>query len=324
MKNMMKDTTQCVQFSKKRVLAVCRSFLSPYIKATFQSDDWLIVISTSMNEAIDLIDTTSFDFILAEISFDDGDIWRLSEAINNRYRNRRVPAVVALVLDEANTLALKSLARSQSVYLFNTEMDFSGLKDFLDHVELIQNQIVKQYRLLVIEDNLTVIDSIQHVLWRDFEIDIANDGATGLSLYNTMPYDLVLLDLSLPDMTGLRVLQIIMTTNTQQSVVILTGYPSLDNLKQCLSLGAQIFLEKPIAPDRLLKECLRALNIADLTSLHDRERDTHEAHQLLHAANYQLLSGHIHESKVLLEKALLLAGVQSTDSVEVDDDAYFT
>ncbi len=324
MKNIMQDATQCVQFSKKRVLAVCRSFLLPYIKAAFQSHDWLTVICTSMNEAIDLVDTTSFDFILAEVSFDDGDVWRLSEAIKNRYQDRRAPAVVALVFDEENTLSLKRLAHSQSVYLFNTEIDFDGLNEFLDQVELIQNQIVKHYRLLVIEDNQTVIDSIQHVLWRDFEIDIANDGETGLSLYNTTLYDLVLLDLSLPDMTGLRVLQIIMSTNAQQPVVILTGYPSLDHLKQCLSLGAQIFLAKPIAPDLLLQECLRALNIADLTSLHNRERDTHETHQLLYAANNHLLSGDIHESKALLEKALLLAGHQGTDSFEVDDDAYFT
>ena len=223
------------------------------------------------------------------------------------------------MLFEQQTISLEKLAQSKSVYLFNAELPMTGLTEFFDHVEQIQNKIINHYNVLLIEDDLSIVDAIQHVLDADFNLDHASLGELGLSKWMTKQHDLVILDLSLPDMSGQAVLKEIMRLNQRQPVIILTGYPSSNNLKQCLLLGAQLFLEKPIAPDLLIKECFRALNFVDLSQLHRGECNNTETHRLIRAAKDYLITGQISASKALLDKARLLEG----EGDYFDDDVYF-
>ena len=81
----------------------------------------------------------------------------------------------------------------------------------------------------------------------------AEDGSEALRFMEQQPFDVVLLDLRMPDLDGLDVLKIIKQRWPESEVVVITGYPSIDSAKAAVRLGAQNYLAKPVGPDDVLK-----------------------------------------------------------------------
>lgn len=87
---------------------------------------------------------------------------------------------------------------------------------------------------------------------------VAENGKTALEVMEQHSFDVVLLDLRMPDIDGMDVLETIKHRWPDSEVVIITGYPSIESAKQALRLGAFDYLAKPVAPD----EVVRAANDA--------------------------------------------------------------
>jgi two-component system response regulator HydG len=73
------------------------------------------------------------------------------------------------------------------------------------------------------------------------------------------PFDVVLLDMRMPDMDGLDVLRVLKERWPDCEVVVVTGYPNLDTAKEAVRLGAQNYLAKPLAPDEIVKATREAM-----------------------------------------------------------------
>lgn len=67
------------------------------------------------------------------------------------------------------------------------------------------------------------------------------------------PFDVVLLDLRMPEMDGISVLKALKQNWPESEVIIITGYPTLESAKQALTLGAYDYLVKPIIPTQVIQ-----------------------------------------------------------------------
>jgi two-component system copper resistance phosphate regulon response regulator CusR len=131
-------------------------------------------------------------------------------------------------------------------------------------------------KLLVVEDDRTVGQYIKRGLEEaQYVADWVADGAEALQVVGNAPYDLVLLDLRLPGMTGLEVLRALRDRGYAMPVLVLTAQDSVDYKVDALRAGADDYVTKPFAFEELLAriEALsrrprqlsaRTLTVADL------------------------------------------------------------
>jgi DNA-binding NtrC family response regulator len=108
-------------------------------------------------------------------------------------------------------------------------------------------------KILVIDDEAIVRSSCERTLGPEgYDIQSVSSGKEGIELLEKESFSLVLLDLKMPDMDGVEVLNKIKATWPETKVVMITGYSTVDTAVQALRLGAFNFVEKPFTPDMLI------------------------------------------------------------------------
>lgn len=109
-------------------------------------------------------------------------------------------------------------------------------------------------RVLVVDDEEVVRLGYRRVLSADgFCVVAVPDGREALELMADKRFDVVLLDLRMPGMDGLEVLQAIKGRWPESEVVVVTGYPSIETAKEAVRLGAYDYLSKPVVPETVLR-----------------------------------------------------------------------
>ena len=122
---------------------------------------------------------------------------------------------------------------------------------------------MEKNKALVIDDEQIVLDSVRKILKdENYEVDVFLSGREGLNQAIEKEYDIVLTDIRMPDIGGMRVLRDIKRARPSLPVLIITGYASVKSAVQAMKLGAADYLEKPFTPDQLLKAVDSALDIA--------------------------------------------------------------
>jgi DNA-binding NtrC family response regulator len=118
-------------------------------------------------------------------------------------------------------------------------------------------------RALVIDDEQIVLNSVSRILKEDhYEVDTTLSGRQGLTKALEGDYDVVLTDIRMPDIGGMRVLRDVKRAKPFLPVVIITGYATVRSAVQAMKLGAADYLEKPFTPEQLLKAVSSALKAA--------------------------------------------------------------
>src|SRR3989440_6370381 len=114
-------------------------------------------------------------------------------------------------------------------------------------------------RILVIEDNHRLSSSLAANLTHEgYSVDAAYDGQEGQDLAELTPYDLIIMDILLPEKDGLQVCRDLRRRRIHTPILLLTARDSVDDRVQGLDCGADDYLVKPFAMRELLAR-LRAL-----------------------------------------------------------------
>jgi len=122
---------------------------------------------------------------------------------------------------------------------------------------------MEKKKVLVIDDERIVLDSITKILKEEnFTVDVFMSGRQGLAAATQDDYDLVLTDLRMPDIGGMRILRDVKRLKPAVPVVMITGFGTVKSAVQAMKLGAAEYLEKPFSPDQLVKTVNTALQIA--------------------------------------------------------------
>lgn len=108
-------------------------------------------------------------------------------------------------------------------------------------------------RILVVDDEEVVrLSHLRTLSSEHCKVEAVWDGRLALAAMREQAYDLVLLDLRMPGMDGLSVLQTIKQNWPESEVIVITGYPEIESAKQAARLGAYDYLAKPVGPDEVI------------------------------------------------------------------------
>ena len=108
-------------------------------------------------------------------------------------------------------------------------------------------------KILIIDDEPTIGNSCRRVLTREkFEVVYHQNGKTGLKEALTGEYDLILLDLLLPEIDGMDILRSVKSKGISSEVTIKTGYATVQTAVEAMQLGAADYISNPFSPDELI------------------------------------------------------------------------
>ena len=107
--------------------------------------------------------------------------------------------------------------------------------------------------ILIVDDEASLRQTLARILQRaGFEVTTAASGKEGLSLLSQQSFDLVYLDIRMPDMNGLDMLKAIQTEFPVLPVVLFTAQPDLNSAVEALRRGATDYLLKPLKPETVI------------------------------------------------------------------------
>ncbi|WP_313704868.1 EAL domain-containing protein [Massilia sp.] len=128
-----------------------------------------------------------------------------------------------------------------------------------------------QPRLLLVDDEPRLLASLYELLRdRDYHLTTASSGAEAIAHLSTLRFDLVLLDLRLPDIGGHEIMDFINAKGIDADVIVMSGEVGIDAAIGALKRGAYDYLRKPYAREELLKTVGNALEQRRLAASHAR------------------------------------------------------
>ena len=129
----------------------------------------------------------------------------------------------------------------------------------------LQTDKVTDMRLLVIDDERSIRNSLKEILADEgYEVDVAEDGATGCEMAEKEKYNAIFCDIKMPNMDGLEVLDRLNEEGVDSAVIMISGHGDIDTAVECIKKGAFDFIQKPLDLNRIL---ITIKNATDKVSL---------------------------------------------------------
>ena len=182
-------------------------------------------------------------------------------------------------------------------------------------------------KILVVEDEKKIARVLSLEL-EGYEVTVKETGMAGLQALEEDSFDLVLLDVMLPELSGLEVLRRVRKTNTATPIILITARGSVPDKVSGLDLGANDYITKPFDIEELLariraqlrlnihaqEEKETELSIADLT-VNEKTREIQRAGQMLELTprEYDLLVHLLNHQQQVLTRDQLLTAVWGFD-----------
>ncbi len=162
--------------------------------------------------------------------------------------------------------------------------------------------------ILVVDDEIEIREGLEALLTSEnFQVTLADTGAAGLQKLEDNPYDLMLLDVSLPDRNGLELLREIRLRDPQLSIILITAYGSIDMARAAFKGGAQDFITKPWSNDELVAQISVAIEGRRL-----RDENVQLKRALKQRYNFPNIIGKSHKMQTVFDLVTQVAPSRST------------
>jgi len=122
-------------------------------------------------------------------------------------------------------------------------------------------------RILVVDDEKIIRDGCSRILAKEgYEVFTAESGEEALERFDQEPFDLILLDVKMPGLGGVETLRKLKERDPGLTIMVITGYPSIETAVKSIKLGAYDYVTKPFTPDVLRMAVNRALERKSLVT----------------------------------------------------------
>ena len=187
---------------------------------------------------------------------------------------------------------------------------------------------MEEIRILLVEDEKKIAESLKKgLIENQYHVEVAYDGLVGKKLFNTHSFDLVILDINLPGMTGYELCKEIRSRNQQIPVVMLTALSAIDDKIEGFDAGADDYVVKPfdfkelLVRIRALLKRLRhngpvgnILKVGDLIMNLDSKEVSRDGHAItLTAKEFQLLEYLVKNKNRVVSRADIALNVWDID-----------
>ncbi len=138
-------------------------------------------------------------------------------------------------------------------------------------------------RILVVDDDQRLAESLRELLiLRHYAVDLVFGGQAAISRLRSSTYDIVLLDLAMPDVDGHQVLQFIQESKVNALVIVVSGESAVDHVSRALRRGAHDYIKKPYVADELMTTVSNAIRKKRLEDSHDEMQRRMKKSERLH------------------------------------------
>jgi len=170
---------------------------------------------------------------------------------------------------------------------------------------------VLEKKILLVEDENVFAKAVKKHLQRaGYKIDIAENLAAAREEYKNNAPDLVLLDMRLPDGSGLDLLSEIKSSNTNTAVLVMSAYGELEDAVSAMKLGASDYLKKPIDLDELLINVEKVFDKNELT-----QKLTYSVKREQHAVETVEFLGQCQQIKLVSEQVERISQLSQSGNV---------
>jgi DNA-binding response OmpR family regulator len=126
---------------------------------------------------------------------------------------------------------------------------------------------------LVVDDDENVRDTLKPVLEEEgYVVDLAKDGYEAIAMTEQALYNIALIDIRLPDMSGVELLTKMRDTVPKMRKIMITGYPSVQNAIEAVNRKADAYLVKPVDVEKLLKTIRAHLELQKMEKKYSEEK----------------------------------------------------
>ncbi len=163
-------------------------------------------------------------------------------------------------------------------------------------------------RILISDDDLAIRDGCAQVLKRQgYEIWEASTGEEAMNLLERFDFDLILLDIKMPDISGIDILKAIRERDSDVPVIMITAYGTIQSAVETMRLGASDFLPKPFDPEELRLAVARNLKAKKLAI-----ENIYLKEELRRKEGVVNIIGKSRSMQIVLERARKVAATDST------------
>src|SRR5438270_4130598 len=170
------------------------------------------------------------------------------------------------------------------------------------------------YRILVIDDETAIREAIKMTLeYEGYKVDESRSGQDGLDRAGKTPYDAILLDIKMPVLDGIEVLENLKEQKIASPVIMVSGHGDVHTAVECTKRGAYDFLEKPLNREKLLLTVRNAVRVRSLEEENIELKEKAEREYQLVGESQQLLDLKSQIERAAPTKAtVLIAGESGT------------
>lgn len=122
-------------------------------------------------------------------------------------------------------------------------------------------------KILIVDDERSIRNTLKDILeFEKYEVELAEDGLIALEKVKTDTYDAIFLDIKMPQMDGIEVLEKMRNDGIDTPIVMISGHGNIETAVECIKKGAYDFIEKPIDLNHLLVVVRNALDKTNLVA----------------------------------------------------------
>jgi len=122
-------------------------------------------------------------------------------------------------------------------------------------------------KILVIDDEKSIRNTLKDILeYEKFDVDLAADGFEGIEMAEHTKYDVILLDIKMPKMDGMEVLEKLLQDDPDNTIVMISGHGNIETAVDAIKKGAYDFISKPPDINRMLITIRNALDKTELVT----------------------------------------------------------
>lgn len=206
-------------------------------------------------EAVSIIRSNKVHVVITEVSIGQVDGWKLTRLIRSGILcdNSNIPII--LITENHSERIAETTAKTFDINRVISFQEINLLSHILQDVITGQGSLNKKTKILVIEDTYDTAQLIERMLRHNYEIELAENGLVGLQKFKMHTYDIVLLDIMMPGMSGDEVLDNIITISPNQTIIVMTAHGNADLAELMLKKGASDYIQKPFKAEQLRKVC---------------------------------------------------------------------
>ncbi|XOV77734.1 MAG: EAL domain-containing protein [Aestuariibacter sp.] len=207
--------------------------------------------ASDSGSAISKLKIKPFECIVSDTEIGDIDAWRLVRMLRANLFVTDADAPFILISDTYCEHIAQTTAAAFAIDQVVAQDHLDELPSVVEKHSLASQTGLNKPAVLVIEDDHDISELASRLLKVSYRVETADTGTRGLDKYLNGQFDIVLLDVQLPEMSGHQVLDAIMAHNPQQAVVIMTAHGGTDVAEELLIKGAVDFIPKPFKGDQL-------------------------------------------------------------------------